>query len=65
MYTLLRTVRPNGWGDLQKPVYRSADIEAVKEKLWAEIRGGIEAKDLFIVKDVPFELKCEVLIKEE
>ena len=65
MYTLLLTVRPEGWGELQKPVYRSADLKAVKEKLTDMITGGTPKKDLFIVKDVPYELKCAVVVKEE
>lgn len=55
MYTLLRTVRPNGWGDLQKPVYRSADIEAVKEKLWDEIRGVIFTNGKELIHTPPYD----------
>ena len=65
MYSLYLNVQPNGWGPLKKLVFSSDNLGQVKEKLRSEALSGVKVKDLSIVKEIPFEFKCAVVVKDE
>lgn len=65
MYSLYKLVTGTGLGEVYKRIYSNEDINKVKEKLCVNVRSGVPVKDLTIVKEISFELKCAVAIKDE
>lgn len=65
MYVLYLDVRPNGWSDLKKEVFRSKDLEAVKDKLKIQVLSGVKLDSLNIVKEVPVTFNCSVEVSEK
>lgn len=65
MYNLYKLVTGTGLGEVYRRLYSSEDLDKVKEKLCTNVRSGVPVRELTIAKDIPFDFKCAVAIKDE
>ena len=65
MYKLYKYLTGTGLGEVYGLIYSNEDLNKVKEKLCVTVRGGTPVRELTIAKELPFEFKCAVAIKDE
>ena len=65
VYSLLKKVFVSGSGFLYTPVLRNCDILVVTEELKKGVKEGCPPENFRIVKNVEFEFKYDVTVKED
>lgn len=66
MYIINQQKHVSGYGQMRRCVSTHENLDDAKKKLCDLIREGIiPASELSITKEIPFEFKCAVVIKDK
>lgn len=65
MYIINHQKQIHGYGEMRRCLSTHEDLNDAKKELCELVRNGFPVDELVITKEIPFEFKCTVVIKDE